>query len=228
MATKKNQKHGKAKRASGTSQPTDKFRGKKPTGPSMKSKSAKKINSTKKIKIQKINALVEKSIGIATVKKSSVGKKSSYSKIFRSTILSNADVRQQLIEMGGENTINIIREFDANMTDEELARKTSMKASDVRVVLNRLHNLGLFAYTRMRDKDSGWYSYIWTLNEGKLKEFSDDIGKDKPDETINADDGERYCCHVCSENKIIDFETAMNLQFKCNSCGNSLSFFETK
>src|SRR3989338_9199238 len=98
-------------------------------------------------------------------------KKSSYSKAARQAVLSSAAARQQLIEMGGENTIDIIREFDKDMSDEELARKTGIKASDVRVVLNRLHSCGLFTYTRVRDRDSGWYSYIWKMSEGKLRDF---------------------------------------------------------
>ena len=97
-------------------------------------------------------------------------KRSAYSRVARDAVLASAAARQQLIEMGGENTITIIREFDKDMSDEELARKTSIKASDVRVVLNRLHNHGLFSYTRVRDKDSGWYSYIWKMSEGRLRE----------------------------------------------------------
>ena len=98
-------------------------------------------------------------------------KKSSYSRAARQAVLTSATARQQLIEMGGENTIDIIREFDRDMSDEELARKTGIKASDVRVVLNRLHSCGLFSYTRVRDRDSGWYSYIWKMSEGKLRDF---------------------------------------------------------
>lgn len=98
-------------------------------------------------------------------------KKSSYSKAARQAVLASATARQQLIEMGGENTIDIIREFDRDMSDEELARKTGIKASDVRVVLNRLHSCGLFSYTRVRDRDSGWYSYIWKMSEGRLRDF---------------------------------------------------------
>ncbi|MEK7256154.1 MAG: hypothetical protein AAB316_15490 [Bacteroidota bacterium] len=98
-------------------------------------------------------------------------KKSSYSKAARQAVLTSATARQQLIELGGENTIDIIREFDSDMSDEELARKTGIKASDVRVVLNRLHSCGLFSYTRVRDRDSGWYSYIWKMSEGKLRNF---------------------------------------------------------
>ena len=115
-------------------------------------------------------------------------KKESYSKVVRNSVLSNAAARQVLIDMGGENTIDVIREFDRDMSDEELAKKTGIKASDVRVVLNRLHSQGLFSYTRVRDRDSGWYSYIWKMSEGKLQEFGE------KDENAGGGDGRRRVC----------------------------------
>ncbi|MCX8194554.1 MAG: hypothetical protein N3G22_00375 [Candidatus Micrarchaeota archaeon] len=97
-------------------------------------------------------------------------RRATYSKTARLSALACAKTRQWLIEMGGENTIAIIKEFDMDMSDEEIAKKTGIRASDVRVVLNRLHGCGLFSYTRVRDRDSGWYSYIWKLNEEKLRQ----------------------------------------------------------
>ena len=119
-------------------------------------------------------------------------KKATYSKSARLAVLASAVARQQLIEMGGENTIDIIREFDRDMSDEELARKTGIKASDVRVVLNRLHNHGLFSYTRVRDKDSGWYSYIWKMSENKLRGFGGFVEQVVGEETPGVVEGEDY------------------------------------
>lgn len=153
-------------------------------------------------------------------------KKEVYSKAVRGLVLSNADARQILIDMGGENTIDIIREFDRDMSDEELAKKTGIKASDVRVVLNRLHNQGLFSYTRVRDRDSGWYSYIWKMSEGKLKEFGEKFSAPQQAEAVEAADGEHYVCASCSPNRIVLFEDAVEAKFKCGNCGSSLEFFE--
>lgn len=114
-------------------------------------------------------------------------KKALYSKAARLSVLASAGARQKLIEMGGENTIDIIREFDRDMSDEELAKKTGIKASDVRVVLNRLHNHGLFSYTRVRDRDSGWYSYIWKMSEPRLNDFVESVNA--PEATEGAVNG---------------------------------------
>jgi len=156
-------------------------------------------------------------------------KKTTYSKAVRYAVLVNAEARQKLIEMGGENTINIIREFDQDMSDEELARKTAIKASEVRVVLNRLHSEGLFTYTRVRDRDSGWYTYIWKLCDGKLKEFVDEYApQQEGSETTIAIEGDAYFCPNCSPEKLVAFENASETQFKCAGCGGDMSFFEGK
>ena len=154
-------------------------------------------------------------------------KRNVYSKGLRVGLLSSADVRQKFIEMGGENTINIIREFDKDMSDEDLARKTGIKTSDVRVVLNRLHSHGFFSYTRTRDRDSGWYSYIWKMSKDRLQGFVDGAAKPVGERT-NISEGDVYHCRSCSPEKMIEFADAFASRFKCEKCGGSLAFFERK
>jgi transcription initiation factor TFIIE subunit alpha len=154
-------------------------------------------------------------------------KRTVYSRGLRSAVLTSAAARQRLIEIGGENTINIIRDFDKDMSDEELARSTNIKASDVRVVLNRLHSYGLFSYTRVRDRDSGWYSYIWRMSEGKLKEFSDGKEREVGERSFDLD-GDKYRCMRCSPGEYVEFESAMDAQFRCCKCGSELEFLERK
>ncbi|MEM4554299.1 MAG: hypothetical protein QXT25_00420 [Candidatus Anstonellaceae archaeon] len=153
-------------------------------------------------------------------------RRNTYSKKLRYVVLASAQARQRLIEMGGENTIDVIREFDKDMTDEELAKKISVKASDVRVVLNRLHTYGLFTYTRVKDKDSGWYTYVWRMCEDKLKEFA--APPQSEGEAAQNFEGEFYYCPDCGPKKFFGFEEAMELEFKCRSCGKDMVFFEQK
>jgi transcription initiation factor TFIIE subunit alpha len=152
-------------------------------------------------------------------------RRSNYSKATRAAVLANATARQKLIDMGGENTIDVIREFDCDMSDEELAKKTGIKPSEVRVVLNRLHNRGVFAYTRVRDRDSGWYSYIWRMDEGRLWEVG--CGSKAPRETTIISNKEGYCCQQCGMGNLVGFEEAVDMRFKC-SCGGDLEFVDAK
>ena len=154
-----------------------------------------------------------------------VVKRNVYPKAARAAVLADAAARQRLIEIGGENTINIIREFDMDMSDDELAKKTGIKPSEVRVVLNRLHNKGVFAYTRVRDRDSGWYSYIWKLDEGRLKDVG---GAVMAEETMQATGKEGYRCVCCKQQNMMDFSEAVDMRFRCGSCGSCLEFFDPK
>jgi len=61
-------------------------------------------------------------------------RKAAYSKAVRAFVLANAAARQSLIDAGGENTIDVIREFDRDMSDEELAKRIGIKSSDVRAL----------------------------------------------------------------------------------------------
>lgn len=155
-----------------------------------------------------------------------VVKRSCYSKAARAAVLANAAARQKLIEMGGENTIDVIREFDQDMSDEDLAKRTGIKPSEVRVVLNRLHNRGVFAYTRVRDRDSGWYSYIWRMDEARLREVG--CSGNGQGEAVLVRGKEGYCCPQCSAGQVVEFADAVDLQFKCNSCGNNLEYIDSR
>ena len=152
-------------------------------------------------------------------------KRNAYSKTARAAVLADAAARQRLIEIGGENTINIIREFDVDMSDDELAKKTGIKPSEVRVVLNRLHNKGVFAYTRVRDRDSGWYSYIWKMDEERLKDVG---GATAVEETTQAISKEGYRCTCCSQQNMMDFSDAVDARFRCGSCGGCLEYFDSR
>jgi len=182
----------------------------------------KNYKTSSKKKIAKVHPSVEKS----------KLKKQQYT--LQKTLLANAAVRSHLIDVAGENTINVLREFTCELSDEELAKKAKMKVSDVRIVLNKLQSLGMAQYARSRDKDSGWYSYVWRLDEGKEKELlmpvyqNKSISKYIGEQCIVSGEGDKYFCIGCGNESIVDFDTAMDRQFKCMNCGNDLSFFEKK
>ncbi|VVB58932.1 Transcription factor E [Candidatus Anstonella stagnisolia] len=206
-------------------------------------KSAKKIKVGKKQfkrsaapKIRKITKKHQKAVVGKTTRPAGVEKirikKQQYT--LQKTLLANSMVRSHLIDVAGENTINVLREFTCELSDEELAKKAKMKVSDVRIVLNKLHSLGMAQYARSRDKDSGWYSYVWRLDEGKEKEILMPVYQNKGAEgyvgekCVASGEGDQYFCAGCGKESVVDFETAMDRQFKCSSCGNDLSFFEKK
>lgn len=139
------------------------------------------------------------------------------------TILSDAYIRQTLIEVGGENALAIVRNFYGNHSDEELAKKLKIKISDVRATLNKLHNEGLVNYIRQKDNETGWYSYSWSLNHGRMEKWATDQ-TDKLSGTVG--DGEKYYCPSCGASTISCFEEAAAGDFKCCQCSRMMEFLD--
>jgi len=140
-------------------------------------------------------------------------------------ILSDAYVRQMLIEIGGENALEIVRHFYGSHSDEELAKKLSLRISDVRATLNKLHNKGLVYYAREKDSETGWYSYSWSLNKDRIVRWvSECAGKGSQAGCENGND--YYICPTCGIGSIIGFEAASEKEFRCHRCNKSLEFVE--
>ena len=150
-------------------------------------------------------------------------------KIRRSAIsrkLADEHIRNLLLEVAGEKALAVAVELEEPLSDEDLASACKIKVSEVRAVLNKLHSCGLTSYERTRDKESGWYSYIWRLSLGdakKLLERKKEVAIAGPEETF-----EFYTCSSCKkgEGVMIPFEVAFENRFKCLDCGAPLAFVE--
>jgi len=139
-------------------------------------------------------------------------------------ILSDAYVRQMLIEIGGENALEIVRHFNGNHSDEQLAKDLTLRISDVRATLNRLHNEGLVQYAREKDSETGWYSYSWSLNMERIVRW---VGEATRKGAGSGREGnEFYFCPGCGLGSIVAFEAASNKEFRCDKCNKSLEFIE--
>jgi len=150
-------------------------------------------------------------------------------KIWLDELLGDARVRKWLIQTVGEHAIHVIREFTCELSDEEISKKTALRASDVRVVLNRLHSQGLANYSRNRDKNSGWYSYMWKLDNPHAKELAEGMKKievGKPAEAADVEGAEYYYCSKEGKSKKYLFELARDYNFRCPSCGSMLHYLE--
>jgi transcription initiation factor TFIIE subunit alpha len=142
-------------------------------------------------------------------------------------ILGDSNVRQNLIEIGGENALAIVRNFYGNHSDEELAKKLKIKISDVRATLNKLHNEGLVNYIREKDSETGWYSYSWSLNHQRMEKWAvNHAGRLNPMGTESGED--YYFCPACGSSSITNFESAATCEFRCERCNRMLEFIDEK
>jgi len=143
-----------------------------------------------------------------------------------SEILSRPVIRQLLVDVGGENAIAIVRNFSRGMSDEDISKALSLKISDVRAALNRLHSEGIVAYNREKDSETGWYSYSWYLDTVKMEKWAwESVRKF---ETQESNGGEYYVCPTCGNSTIIAFETAFDKGFRCDICNHALEYLDEK
>lgn len=142
-------------------------------------------------------------------------------------ILGDSNVRQDLIEVGGENALAIIRNFCGNHSDEELAKSLKIKISDVRATLNKLHNEGLVNYIREKDSETGWYSYSWSLNHVRMERWASSHTV-RPGAISGEGGGEFYFCPACGASSVTNFESAATVDFRCERCNRLLEFIDEK
>ncbi len=148
-------------------------------------------------------------------------------------LLLNKHAREFLLQVAGENALSVVREIAQPMSDERLAENCRLKVSDVRAVLNKLHNYGVVDYERTRDKESGWYSYTWKLRPEAavrlLAERRENAAKEIEERLMFARSYNFFGCLSCKKKgEKIPFEIAVEWSFKCPSCGGALSYWDNR
>ncbi|EMA52150.1 transcription factor TFIIE subunit alpha [Halococcus thailandensis] len=113
---------------------------------------------------------------------------------------------------------------DGEVTDEELAEELDLELNDVRRALFILYENDLADYRRLRDEDSGWLTYLWTLEYGSIPENLRDEMHRLLDALEERREYERnhefFLCEVDSIR--FEFEEAMEFGFECPQCGSEL------
>ncbi len=183
-------------------------------------KKCKSTNTDKKAKTEQKKEIIKEIPKPKIRKEATEQEKKEISGIF-----SNALVRHQFIAIGGENSLDIVRNYPLDLSDEEMSKKLKVKISDVRSTLNKMHGEGFVNYSRKKDNETGWYSYSWSLNRKKIEEWADKITSEKKN---NAGTGERYFCRKCGSDSIVEFVSAMENNFKCPCCSKTLEFLDSE
>ena len=141
------------------------------------------------------------------------------------TLLGDPNLRQLLIDAGGEHTLEIVKAFSKELSDDDLAKKLKIKISDVRATLNKLHNIGVVQYNRYKDSETGWFSYFWSLNMDKTRTWMDEqLRMESAPSDISS--SEYYFCPKCGAESVYEFAAASGYSFRCPLCNRALEFVD--
>jgi transcription initiation factor TFIIE subunit alpha len=137
-------------------------------------------------------------------------------------------VAEALGEEEAVKLIEILKNSD-EITDDEIANKTGIRLNSVRKILYKLYDHSLVSLRRTRDPKTGWFIFHWKLQPDQLEGFIISQ-KRRVLEKLNIRLGyeknhDFYYCHTpgC---KRIPFEEAVELVFKCPTCGQPLMHYE--
>ncbi len=149
-------------------------------------------------------------------------------------MLSNIDdatlvrVAQALGEGDAVKLIEILKNSEET-TDDEIANKTAIKLNQVRKILYKLYDHSLVSLRRTRDPKTGWFIFHWRIQPDQLEGFVLSQKRqvlEKLDIRLSYEKNhEFYYCYTpgC---KRVPFEEAVELVFRCPTCGKPLMHYD--
>jgi transcription initiation factor TFIIE subunit alpha len=156
------------------------------------------------------------------------------SKNKRVAMLSNIDdatltkVAEALGEEDAVLLIDVLKN-SVETTDDEIAGKTGIRLNAVRKILYRLYDHSLVGLRRTRDPKTGWFIFHWKLQPDQLEGFVLSQ-KRRVLEKLNTrleyeKNHDFYYCGTLGCRRI-PFEEAIELVFRCPTCGKPLMHYD--
>lgn len=151
----------------------------------------------------------------------------------RIIMLSNVDgatlvkVARALGEDDAVTLVDILKDA-GEITDDEIANKTSIRLNSIRKILYKLYDHSLVGLRRTRDPKTGWFIFHWRLQPDQLEGFILSQKRqvfEKLDLRLAYEKNhDFYYCYTpgC---KRVPFEDAIELVFKCPTCGKPLMHY---
>jgi transcription initiation factor TFIIE subunit alpha len=133
--------------------------------------------------------------------------------------------------LGEEEAVKLIEilKNSEEITDDEIANKTGIRLNSVRKILYKLYDHSLVSLRRTRDPKTGWFIFHWRLQPDQLEGFIVSQ-KRRVLEKLNVrleyeKNHDFYYCYTpgC---KRVPFEEAVELVFRCSTCGKPLMHYD--
>lgn len=129
--------------------------------------------------------------------------------------------------LGGEEAVKIVKVLRGlgKATDDELSSKVDVRLNTVRKILYRLSDFSLVTVDRLRDEKTGWFIFYWRLQSDQIEGFIQNQKRKVLEKLVARLEYEQahdfYHCptSTCSR---VTFEEAVELVFRCATCGKPL------
>jgi len=146
-------------------------------------------------------------------------------------ILKDGAVRSYLNRLIKEEGLDLLEKFpeDGEYSDEELAEKTGINLNSVRHTLYTLYEKRLAEYRRLKNTETGWLTYLWTLRldrtESAIKEDMRMMLEKLEAREHFEEENDFYLCRTCGT---FTFNEVMELDFACPRCTQPVEHFDNE
>jgi len=146
--------------------------------------------------------------------------------------LSNKIIEATIAEVAGEDVLPIVHflKNKKNISEFKIAEAIKKEINATRNMLYRMQEANLVSFIRKKDKKKGWYIYYWTFKPKMIKHIVTNLKKEKLSKLKDRISREKSNHFFICQNKCIrlDFEQAMNFEFKCPECGEIMNQEDNK
>ncbi len=146
--------------------------------------------------------------------------------------LSNKIIEATIVEVAGEDVLPIVHflKNKKNISEFKIAEAIKKEINATRNMLYRMQEANLVSFIRKKDKKKGWYIYYWTFKPKMIKHIVTNLKKEKLSKLKDRISREKSNHFFICQNKCIrlDFEQAMNFEFKCPECGEIMNQEDNK
>jgi len=146
-------------------------------------------------------------------------------------ILKDEAVRSYLHRLIGDEGLDLLERFpeEGEYSDEDLAGRTGINLNTVRHTLYTLYEKRLAEYRRLKNTETGWLTYLWTLRLDRteaaiLEDMKLILEKLEARENYESEN-DFYLCETCGT---FTFNEVMELDFACPRCSQPVEHFDNE
>lgn len=126
--------------------------------------------------------------------------------------------------IGGDEYLKVARSLlnTEDATDEEIASSTGLRINIVRKVLYDLFGKALITGIRVKDEKKGWFVYRWRARKDEVDNFIENQKKkivERLQQRLEYENSADFYHCGNTDCQKLTFETALDLSFKCPTCG---------
>jgi transcription initiation factor TFIIE subunit alpha len=145
--------------------------------------------------------------------------------------LDDATLLKVATALGDEEAVKLIEilKNPDEITDDEIANKTGIRLNSVRKILYRLYDHSLVSLRRTRDPKTGWFIFHWKLQPDQLEGFILSQKRrvlEKLNTRLEFEKNHDFFFCYTAGCKRMPFEEAVELVFRCPTCGKPLMHYE--